>query len=300
MLLYWKDNDYAVKLEDLQSNKILYSTKIQDNCFTEPRVSNGKLYFPESNYIFTCVDYHTKRIIWKLPTKGKIREFQIVKDDIIIASIDTYGIIAIHKDTGKILYERLLYPADCIVDLAPRPIGFNKNYFYTANFNCAALSAYEISTGRKVWNKKENPAALSNFSVAGKYIFLGSEADDKNGEIMLLEAQTGKIIFRQKSSFNIFIDPVFYQNKVYYHTRESQLKEFDIDKKTIQTIFQFNTYEDIGGTQMYQLDHFLFYQDLNYNIIKIDLNTFKKEIADKGEKGLLGVYKVNNETKFVY
>lgn len=294
---YWDDEDYAIKTEDLRNNKIIYSTKIQDVCFTEPRISNDKLYFPESNQLFTCVDYKTKKVIWKLPTKGRIREFQIVRDDIIIASVDVYGLIAINANTGKIMYELLLHSdKNCQVDFAPHPITFDEKYFYVADFNCTMISAYEISSGKKIWGKTKN-SSISNFIVAGKYIFLGNNTNNGNGEIMLLEAETGKILFIQKSSFNIFIDPVFYQNKIYYHTEDSQLKEFDIATKKI---FDLKKLDDLGCGQIFKIDHFLYVQDCDYNINKIDINSSKKEIVAKGEKGLLGVYKINDEVRFVY
>ncbi|MCS3868835.1 outer membrane protein assembly factor BamB [Chryseobacterium ginsenosidimutans] len=298
---YWEDNNYAIKVEDLKTNKTIFSTKITDNCFTEPRIYQDKLYFPESNHTFTCIDYKTQKIIWKSSTKGRIREFQIVKNDVIIASINVYGLVAINSNTGKVMYELLLRSdKDCLVDDAPRPVGFDENYFYVANFNCSSLSAYEISSGKNVWSRKENPTPLSNFTVAGKYILIGSKENDEKSEIILLEAKTGKLLFQQNASFNIFADPVFYQNKIYYQTNESLLNEFDIEKKRNKTIFNFNTTDHIGCNQIFPLDHSLYIQDCNYNINKIDLTTNKRKIVDKGSKGLLGVYKINNQVKFIY
>ncbi|PIF44880.1 putative pyrroloquinoline-quinone binding quinoprotein [Chryseobacterium sp. 52] len=298
---YWKDKDYAIKIEDLKTNTTIFSTKITDKCFTEPRINHDQLYFPESNNIFTCIDYKNNKVLWKLSTKGRIREFQFVKDDLIIASIDLYGLVAINSDTGKVMYELLLHPdKSCLVDNAPRPIAFDNNYFYVTNFNCTSISAFAISSGKNVWNTKENLTPLSNFVVAGKYIFTGSNKNNDKGEIMLLETQTGKIVFKQNSKFDIFTDPVFYQNKVYYHTLDSQLQEFDIEKKSSKVMYKFKGNEDLGCNQMYLLDHFIYAQDCDYDVNKIDLNTFTKEIADKGQKGLLGVYQIHNNVKFIY
>lgn len=297
---YWKDDDYAIKVEDLKTNKTIFSTKITDNCFTEPRIHNDKLYYPESSDTFVCLDYKTKKNIWKLPIKGRIREFQFAKDDLIIASIEVYGLVAINSNTGKIMYELLLHSdKDCVVDAAPRPIDFDENYFYVTNFNCTSISAYEISSGKNIWNRKENPTPLSNFIVAGKYIFMGNSESDEKNEIILLEAKTGKLLFKQNVSVNTFVDPVAYQNKVYYQTNEYLLNEFDTEKKTIKTIFNFNK-DHIGCNQIFPLNYALYIQDCNYNVNKIDLKTNKRQIVDKGEKGLLGVYKINNDVKFIY
>jgi|GEM_PF-2326043 len=298
---YSNDNDYAIKIEDLKTNKTIFSTKITDNCFTEPKIHQDKLYFPESNQTFICLDYKTKKIIWKLPTKGRIREFQFVKDDLIIASIDLYGLVAINSDTGKVMYELLLHSnKNCQIDNAPYPIGFDEKYLYVANFNCTSLSTYEIYSGKNIWSKKENPTALSNFIVAGEYLFIGSNESDKKSKIMLLEAKTGKLLFKQNSSFDIFMDPMVYQNKIYYQTSNSLLNVFDTEKKTIKTVFNFNKTDHIGCNQIYQVDHSLYIQDCNYNVNKIDLKTNKRQIVDKGQKGLLGVYKINHVVKFIY
>lgn len=297
---YWKNNNYAIKIEDLKTNKTIFSTKITDNCFTEPRINNDRLYYPESSDTFVCLDYKTKKIIWKLPIKGRIREFQFVTNDLIIASIEVYGLIAINSNTGKIMYELLLHSdKDCVVDFAPQPIGFDENYFYVTNFNYTSISAYEISSGKNVWSRKENTTPLSNFIVVGKYIFMGSSESDEKNEIILLEAKTGKLLFRQNLSVNTFVDPVVYQKKVYYQTNEYLLNEFDTEKKTFKTIFNFNK-DHIGCNQIFLLNHSLYIQGCNYNVNKIDLKTNKRQIVDKGEKGLLGVYKINNDVKFIY
>lgn len=298
---YSKDNDYAIKIEDLKTNKVILSSKIKEACFTESKTHHGKLYFPDSDNIFTCIDYKSNKVIWKLPLDdGRIREFQFIKDDIIIASIDSYGLIAINSNTGKIMYELLLHSdKDCVVDAAPRPIDFDENYFYVTNFNCTSISAYEISSGKNIWSRKENPTPLSNFIVAGKYIFMGNSESDEKNEIILLEAKTGKLLFKQNVSVNTFVNPVAYQNKVYYQTNEYLLNEFDTEKKTIKTIFNFNK-DHIGCNQIFSLNYALYIQDCNYNVNKIDLKTNKRQIVDKGEKGLLGVYKINNDVKFIY
>jgi hypothetical protein len=117
---------------------------------------------------------------------------------------------------------------------------------------------------------------------------------------MLLEAKTGKLLFKQNSSFDIFMDPMVYQNKIYYQTSNSLLNVFDTEKKTIKTVFNFNKTDHIGCNQIYQVDHSLYIQDCNYNVNKIDLKTNKRQIVDKGQKGLLGVYKINHAVKFIY
>lgn len=298
---YFKDNDYAVKVEDLRTNNTVFVYNIQDNCFTNPRIHNGKLYFPESNHVFVCVSYKTGKPLWKLPTQGRILEFQMVKDDIIIASVDGYGIIAIHADTGKILYVlHLLSNSNCQVDLSPRPVRFDENYFYVAGFNCKTISAYEILSGKKVWSREDYRFSLSSFIITGDFIFSGNMIDNDKEEIILLEAHTSKLLYRQPASFDLFTDPVVYQDKIYYHTNNAELKEFDIRKKTVRTVFTFRTYEDIIGGQMFRLDHFLFFQDMQYQIVKIDLQTFNRKVIDRGKKGLLGVYKINDEIKLIY
>lgn len=303
LLLYsfWKDDEYAIKIEDLKNNKIIFSSRIKDNCFTEPRIYNEKLFFMESNDTFTCVDYKNNKILWKLKTQGRIQEFQLVNDNIIIGSVETYGLVAINSKTGTLIYQLpLLSDKNCPVDNAPRPIGFDKDCFYVTDFNCTLITAYKISSGEKVWSKNKNLDGLSNFIIAGKYIFIGTNDNYKTGEIKLIEANTGKVLYSQSSKFEMMMNPIFYQNKIYYYTYDSQLNEFDTEKKISKIIYNFNSENDISGNQIYQLDNFIYVQDVNFNLNRINLTTYKKEIIGKCPKGLLGVYKVNNEVKFVY
>lgn len=296
---YWKDEHYAIKIENLNNGKIIFSQKIKDNCFTEPRIKDERLYFPESNDIFTCLDYKTKKVIWKINTQGRIRTFQFVSKNIIILSIDVYGLVAINIETGKVIYELLLHSdKNCTVDFAPNPIAFDEKNFYVVNFNCISVAAYDIASGKSIWNKKED-SKISNFIVNDQYVFIGSQFNNGKNELLLLEAKTGKEIFRNSSSFNIFIDPVVYKNKIYYQTEDSQLQEFDIESKIIKSVFKTQS-NLLGCSQMFQIGHYLYIQDCDYNVNKIDLQNSKREIVYKGQKGLLGVYKINNETKFIY
>ncbi len=298
---YWKDTDYAIKIEDLKTDKILYSFKIKDNSFTEPKIHNNKICFPESNESFICMDYKRNIILWKIQTKGRVREFQYVNDDMIIASIDSYGIVAINSNSGKVMYELLLHAdQNCSIDNAPRPITYDDNHFYLADFNCNSVAAYDILSGKKVWSVNRNSAALSNLIVAGKYIFVGSNDNYKTGEIILLEAKTGKLVYQHESKFEIMCNPIHYKNKIYYYTYDSRLNEFDIENRTSKIIYSFSKEDDISGSQIYPLDNFLYFQDLSFNLNRIDLSTLKKEFIEKSPKGLLGVYKIKNEIKFVY
>ncbi|KQM56828.1 PQQ-binding-like beta-propeller repeat protein [Chryseobacterium sp. Leaf201] len=298
---YWKDKDYAIKVEDLKTDKMLFFFKIKDKSFTEPKIHKNKICFPESNDSFICIDYKRNAILWRIQTKGRVREFQYVNDDMIIASIDSYGIVAINSNSGKVMYELLLHvDQNCSVDNAPRPITYDVNYFYVADFNCNSVVAYNILSGEKVWSINRNSEAFSNLIVAGKYIFVGSNDSYKTGEIMLLEAKTGKLIYQHESKFEIMCNPIYYRNKIYYYTYDSKLNEFDIENRSSKIIYSFSQEDDISGNQIYPLDNFLYIQDLNFNLNRIDLSTFQKEFIQKSPKGLLGVYKINTETKFLY
>jgi len=296
---YWKDDHYAIKIEDLNNGKIIFSQTIKDKCFTETRIKDERLYYPESNDIFTCLDYKTKKVIWKINTQGRVRTFQFVSENIIVLSIDEYGLVAINKEMGKVIYELLLHSdKKCTVDVAPSTIAFDENNFYVVNFNCRSIAAYDIASGKIVWNKKED-SKLSNFIANDQYIFIGSQFNSGKNELLLLEAKTGKEIFRNNSSFNIFINPVLYKNKIYYQTEDSQLQEFDIENKIIRSVFKTQS-NLLGCSQMFKIDHYLYIQDCDFNVNKIDLQNNKREVVDKGHKGLLEVYEINDETKFIY
>lgn len=301
LLIYSYDNDEAeecaIKVEDLKTGKEIFFSKIEQSCFTEPRIQDRKLYFPDSNHSFNCIDYKNNKVLWKLKTKGRIREFQLVNDDIIIASVDTDGLVAIHSKTGKIIYELPLHSEHCTVDSAPRPIGFDENCFYVADFNCTLIAAYEISSGKKVWSREMPQTGFSNFIVAGKYIFLGRENSDKDGEIMLMEAETGTVIYSHASAaIDIMVTPVLYRDKIYYYTLNSELNEFDLKKETTKVIYK----GSVAGNQMYHLGNFLYIQDVDFNVNRINLDTLEKKMVTKSPKGLLGVYALNHQVQLIY
>lgn len=296
---YWKDDIYEIRIENLASEKIIFSEKIKDKCFTRPRIKNSQVYFPESNDSFICVNYKTGEVLWKLKTQGRVRTFEFLNNQIILLSIDLYGLVAVNSFNGEILYSLPLHSGkDCTVDSAPSPIVSDKNNFYVADFNCKMISAYKISSGDAIWSLAKK-SGISNFTVAGKYLFLGNALSDLSAGIMLLDAETGKIIFHQKTTFNIFFDPVFHNNKIYYLNGDSRLQEFDIFEKTVKSLF-YNEDPHFGCGQMFKLKADLYVQDCNYMIQKLDLKRFTITKVFQAPKGLLGVYEINQKVKFIF
>ncbi|TAE62247.1 MAG: hypothetical protein EAY77_07805 [Flavobacteriia bacterium] len=295
----WNDSSFGIKVVDIKTDSILFSKEIKQNCFTKPKIFDDKLCFPESNEVLCCYNFKKNLLLWELKTKGRVRELEFIKGNVLLLSIDEYGVIAVNPNSGKIIYELLLNKNNCLVDLAPTNINYDDEFFYLTDFNCNSISAYEIGTGVLKWSNNEI-SGLSNSLIVKDYIFLGTNNNYETGQINLFELKSGKKIFTSNIQFESMMNPVLFEDKIYFYTYDSKLYEFNSTTKKINLIYQFSKDNDISGSQIFILDNFLYIQDVSYNLNRINLNNFEKMILQKDKKGLLGIYKIDNKVKFIY
>lgn len=303
LLTYSTYDTKEVIVENIYNKKIIFKKKLFDICYIKPVLKKNRLYFPNSDYEFLCLNFKQNKILWKIETKDRVSNAQFINDDILILNINNYGFIAINSRNGKRIYDvKYEYSDNCSnPDVSPYPIVSDTLNFYLSHWMCNAVSVYRISNGKEVWNKKLNKGTAVSV-IVGDFLFVGMNNFYKSGNIYLLHRKTGDIVYETDSDFEDRMVPLLKDHKIYYYTFDAKLNEFDVDKRKTKVIYEFNTENDTNGTNMYLLDDYIYFQDRNYILNRFNLNTYKKEIiGEYRERFVSGVYKNRfGKVQFLY
>jgi outer membrane protein assembly factor BamB len=187
-----------IVIEDLVTKKIIFNKNLKEVSFTEPKIKDNIICFPYDNFNFVCYDYKTTEKLWDVKTFGRVREFQFVNNNLIIASIDNFGIIAIDYLQGKIKYELKYKDSKSSSNMSPRPIQFDKKNFYVSDWEGNTITSLKINNGEVNWQKKITEG-FTNFVISEDYIFFGSNDLYKKGHIGLLQIKNGDLLYLKYS-----------------------------------------------------------------------------------------------------
>jgi outer membrane protein assembly factor BamB len=299
-LLIYATWSNEVIIENVKSQKILFTKKTISICYAQPTLIGKRLYFPIADSVFTCVDITTSKTVWNTPIGGRCSEFHVI-DNSIIANAKSYGLIGFDSETGKIKFELpYKYGTACAIpDLSPYRMSFDKKAFYVCDWQCANVSAYSISDGENLW-KKATDLSDSNIKYVDGVLFWGRNKFYKGGQIVLLDPQNGSVLYEEQAKFEENFNPIVYAHKVYYYSYDGKLNEFDVEKRKNKVIYVFNDENDVSGNQMYLLNGSLYYSAQD-NVYKLSLKDFTNTLVRSNNvKDIYGVYQRGNMVEFIY
>jgi outer membrane protein assembly factor BamB len=132
-----------------------------------------------------------------------------------------FGLYSLSKKQW--IYARIsISPADYGGGPALMPVVMNDKVFHA---NLTTSSAFELSTGKPLWEKRLTPVQtdIVDMIVVENKVILNS-ADAK---LYCLDAQTGNILWTQKSSY--MSSDLYHQNGVVYYMITQTLNAVDIE-----------------------------------------------------------------------
>jgi outer membrane protein assembly factor BamB len=297
--------DSLIKVENIITNKNLYKLKIKNDQTTIPSLlieKNNYLYFPFNETLLNCVNFRTKKRIWKFNCEGTITSLKNVNDSIILIGVRGYGIIALNTITGNKLYQQKDSNKSVCNSSSMYDLVFDEKLFFVSDSYCNNVTAFNFRNGKKIWGYKSKLALASRPILIKKFIFVGITGNPmKNeGKVVLLDKCSGKIIFEKNEPFDLITKPVLYKNKVIYYTYDFKLNEFDLDTKTTKVIYQFKEDEFGCGYQFFLKGDNIYFDDCKFNLNRFSLKTHKIKILGKSKSSLLGIYKNKNKIRFLY
>ncbi|RYY37897.1 MAG: hypothetical protein EOP46_00905 [Sphingobacteriaceae bacterium] len=288
-----------VIIENFKSKKVVFRESTTDKCYSRPLLIRGNIYFPKSDSIFTCVNTSTSKVIWNAALGGRCGEFYMAGNT-IVANEKHYGIVGLDIATGKRKYELCYkYGDKCTLpDISPYRMSLNKNSFYVCDWQCNNVSAYDISTGQNLWNKK-GEFSTGNIVWINNVMFWGRNEFYKGGHIALLDPENGKTVYEERADYEENFDPIIYNNKVYYYKYDGTLNEFNVQERKNKVVYKFNKNNDVSGHQMYLLNGKLYYST-QFKVYELNLSNFTNRVLKNDVKDIYGVYQDKDKLELIY
>ena len=136
-----------------------------------------------------------------------------------------------------------------------------------------------------------------------EFVFCGltGNINKSDGKILLIDKNTGKIIFEKNELFDLMTEPITYNSKIYYVTYDDKIKVFDLINKSVNTIVSLSEINNICDNQIFLLDGKLYFSNCNYDVYEYDINKKSiKMIKKEADNRLKYVFKAKESIKFVF
>lgn len=286
-LIYSNWNNHIV-VEDLINLDTMFIQRTTDVCHVNPLTKGDFIYFKNSDKSFRCVNYRTQNIIWQLQTDNKVNNFVILNDSIGLLDIKNSGIIGINILNGKQLYNIKYEYAEnnCFSPTSsPYNIFYDNEKFYINDWACKTLVAFNLNNGNEMWSIILDEG-ISKSILSDDNIFIGIDNYYEGGQIYVLDSSNGKIIHKH-NDIHIFLrtNPILWKDKViYYDYFEDIIKEYNFQNNSFAIVKRFVKSSQIVG-QFFLINDLMYYQDSDYNIKRINLESLKEVTLLESKRG---------------
>lgn len=290
-----------VKVEDLENGNILFSQRTMDLCYMQPIIKENHVFYNYSNKKFRCVNYQTNEILWEITTNNRSNRFTIINDSIGLLDIKHSGILKINLDSG--IHRFILkYENECSSpDLSPYPISFNSHYFTVNDWECETIKCF--NNEKEIWSRNLSNG-ISQSIIYEKKIFVAVDEYYKSSNIFIIDLNTGEILSKHKNQHIMLrTTPILWRNNIIYMDyHENCIKMYDFSTDEISIIKRFNDKSSnfVVG-QFILVDDFMFYQNNQFDIVKLNLRTNKARVLGKSRKGgISAVYISKNNQEMIF
>lgn len=301
VILYSTWNNKIV-LRNLFTQKILFEKKIGNLCYVKPVLNKNRLIIPLSDNTVACLDYKKDSILWSFSIVKRCKNIIIVNDTVILVDVKHYGVVALNSQNGKKIYE-LLYDYNLcnLPDLSPYSMAVDNGHLYISNWQCNALSCFNLGNGKLEWARNFGKLYYAGESVIkGDYLFIGMQSAYKDGKIVLLNKKDGSIVYERPYNYEEHRFARSTKSSIYFTTftgtdNFSHLLCFNVISKTVDTIFSFNDSTDISGSQFFLTDSAVIYTNFKNKVYIISLAEKRLKSYLLNNPILLYMHKHNNE-----
>jgi len=299
---YTYDKNLYVK--DIDEGEIEYSKKVEEVFVFKPILINEKtLITAFDGNTLGCINIDNGNVKWEYTFESKIMDIKYFNNKVLIVNIKDYGIVALDIK-GKLIYNILYDYNICFApDTSPYSVFSSEEMLFVSSLNCKTVTAYNINSGELIWSFKKNFSVLSDVFYFNNKVFVAINNYYKEGKLLVLNSNSGKILYEKGCNIETRLKPVLYKEKLYYYTffgsrQYSSIIEFNTNNFEKKIIYKMTKDNDISGRQIYKLNDNIFFNDNKLNIIKLSLNDYNFNIVREDVTNFNGVTYLKNDELF--
>lgn len=299
-ILVYIDYKKQLKVESIEDLRTLYSTELKNEFTFQPILDKMNiLYYANPEDKLICFDIQNDSVNWIFSADNKIQNLVLTNNGLLLFSVRGKGIYALEATTGKEVYKLEDFTTECANFSKPWNYRFlyDKENLFLTDFKCSPLSRYDLSTGKFIndYFTTENGevnrlSIIEQFNETLIYSYISSS------EILFIDKESAVEQNRQDIPITLTYGSTTSKNKIYMLS-DNTIYEISEDH-SIKSIYQFS---NTCSVNLNIFDDNIYFVDCDYNLIRIDLKTYKsKRIGKAPTRNLTCVFKIGDEINYIF
>jgi outer membrane protein assembly factor BamB len=194
--LYLGTHDGRVLALDPATGATLWSFATGDSVLAAPVVDSGRVYAGSFDKYVYALDAARGTLLWKKDTQGAVVSTPAVAGDRVVVGNRSYDLVALDAKSGEVAWARYLWFSWVESSAAVRD-----GIAYVGSSDAAAVFAFEVRTGRPVWQADVFGWAWGQPAVTEPRVYVGSSSQvgypaGHRAGVMALDRTTGRTAWR--------------------------------------------------------------------------------------------------------
>jgi outer membrane protein assembly factor BamB len=194
--LYLGTHDGHVLAIDPAHGERLWDFSAADSVLAAPAVDGGRVYFGSFDGKVRALDAADGRLLWERDTRGAVVSTPAVAGDRIVVGNRTYDLLALDTASGETRWKRYIW-----FSWVESSATVHDGVAYVGSSDAAALSAFDVATGRRLWATDVYGWAWGQPAVTAERVFVGTSSTRgylaaHEGGVMAVDRASGHPVWR--------------------------------------------------------------------------------------------------------
>jgi hypothetical protein len=167
-----------------------------DSVLAAPAVDRARVYFGSFDGKVRALDARDGRLLWERDTRGAVVSTPAVAGDGIVVGNRAYDLLALDAASGKTRWKRYVW-----FSWVESSATVRDGVAYVGSSDAAALFAFDVATGRRLWATDVYGWAWGQPAVTAERVFVGISSTrgylaEHQGGVMAVDRATGRPLWR--------------------------------------------------------------------------------------------------------
>jgi glucose dehydrogenase len=195
--LYVGTHDGHVLALDRSTGRRLWSFAGDDSVLAAPSLDAGRLYFGSYGGHVYALEAAAGTLLWKYDTRRPVVSTPAVARGKVLVGSRSYDFLALDAKSGVPAWTRYLWFS--WVESSPV---VRDAVAYVGSSDAARISAFDVDTGRTVWETDVHGWAWGRPAVTGDRVFVGTSSSPgylvgHQAAALALDRATGRVVWRE-------------------------------------------------------------------------------------------------------